>query len=124
MFLYQSFIKLNSWQNIRFLPCSMPTSKFNNYTQTIEYEYICFFYRLFLGPCDGEDVIDTLKRSSTIDSHKVALRFNSTKVDYKSVAGKPVLGRVIQLKTCHVRVDIYNSMLLGLFNYSKGHILI
>ena len=39
-----------------------------------------------------------------------ALRFNSITMDYKNIAGKPVSGRPINLKSCAVRLDICKNL--------------
>jgi hypothetical protein len=58
-----------------------------------------------------------MENSSDIDAHKFVVRYTSTKVDYKAIAGMPVLGRIIKLNLCDVRVDIYNSMLFELLDF-------
>lgn len=74
-------------------------------------ETFSFSYRLFIGPCNNVDTLENITKSTNVNFHKIALRFNSIKTDYQSIAGKIVSGRVIQLKACRIRVDIYNSMI-------------
>jgi hypothetical protein len=71
---------------------------------------LSFSNRLFLGPCNSVQVTEVMKKSFDMGLRKVALRFNSIEIDYKTIAKMPVLGRKIQLNACAVRLDIYNSL--------------
>jgi len=80
------------------------------------FEFI-FFNRLFLGPCKSVRVAEVMTQSFDPNSPKVALRFNSIEVNYEAIANLSVFGRTIQLKTCAVRVGIYNRLSFELFYF-------
>ncbi|UJR22444.1 hypothetical protein I4U23_025504 [Adineta vaga] len=71
---------------------------------------LCMFYttKLFLGICDSEQVALSLKALSIDHFVITAFRLNTIRIDYKSIANKSIVGRVIQPSACAFRLDIFN----------------
>ncbi|CAF1010978.1 unnamed protein product [Adineta steineri] len=63
---------------------------------------------LFLGICNSERAAEAIVQSSVSGSPVIALRFNSIRIDYNTIASSTTT-RAIKFPPCAVRVDIYND---------------
>jgi hypothetical protein len=84
-------------------------------------------FSLFLGICNSERTAEAIVQTSVNGSPVIALRFNSIRVDYTTIASSTTANRAVKLSPCAVRVDIYNGWLFKIkisFSYNFDSFLL